>query len=209
MQNYGKSGEVVTLTAPNGGVVSGTAYKIGSIVVVATASVAEGLPFEAQIKGVVNLPKPPSEAWEENDKLYFDESEGVFTLDDDTAANALVGVAVQPVPAGVVISSDADPSDLLIEGLVITVLDYAALAGKTVSVTVGGVTTDLLEAESGDWEAATGNNETATSLAEAIAGISGIHDADDDGAEVTVTPGTGASAVTPAIGSVRLDGVAR
>jgi predicted RecA/RadA family phage recombinase len=207
--NYTQPGTILTLTAPTGGVVSGTAYQIGSLVVVAQATVAQTLPFPALVKGVVNVAKVADEVWTENLAIYFDESAGKFTEDDDTAANPLVGVAVLPVAAEILIESDALAADLSIDGSVVTVLDYAALEGATVTVTVGGVSTVLTEADSGDWEAATGNDETATSLAAAIEAVSGINDATAVSAVITVTPGTGATSVTPSIGAVRLDGVAR
>lgn len=101
MKNDVQPGKILTLTAPGGGVVSGQAYQIGSLVVVATADVAAGDPFEALVgPGVIRHAKAPSEAWTEGAPIYFDESEGVFTTDDDTAANPLVGVAVEAVADG-------------------------------------------------------------------------------------------------------------
>lgn len=93
MKTFLEPGHCVTLTAPTGGVVSGSAYKIGTLVVVATASVAQTLKFEGAAVGVFTLPKPNDEAWTEGVKLYFDAATGEFTTDSATGANQLVGVA--------------------------------------------------------------------------------------------------------------------
>jgi len=101
MKNFVQPGEILTLTAPVGDVVSGQAYQIGSLVVVATHDAEAGDPFEAFVgPGVITHAKAPSEAWAEGEKIYWDDSEGVFTTDDDTAANPLVGVSVAVVAGG-------------------------------------------------------------------------------------------------------------
>lgn len=208
MDNFSKPGQTIPLTAPSGGVVSGQPYQIGSLVVVAAETKAQTLAFEALARGVVDVPKVADEVWTEAQKVYFDASEGKFTEDDDTAANPLVGVAIGPVAADVTAETDGLAADLAIDGLELTVIDYASLAGKTVSITVGGATTELLEEDSGAWEALTSNDATATSLAAAIDGIAGVAAA-AVGAVITIVPGTGATSATPAIGRVRLDGAAR
>jgi predicted RecA/RadA family phage recombinase len=208
MDNFSQRGQVLTLTAPDGGVVSGTGYQIGSLVVVAVKSVAAGSPFPALVKGVVDVTKVGDEVWGENEKIYFDESEGKFTEDSDTSSNPLVGTALTGVAADVLIESDALASDLAIDGLTLTVLDYASLSGAAVTITVGGVATTVTEEESGDWEAGTSDDDTATSLAAALDAIDGISaTATDD--VVTIVPGTGATSLSPVVGRVRLDGVTR
>lgn len=49
--------DVLTLVAPSGGVVAGTPYNIGSLVVVAVTTAAQGEYFAARKEGVVTLPK--------------------------------------------------------------------------------------------------------------------------------------------------------
>lgn len=56
MKNFVSKGETLTLTAPTGGVVSGSAYLIGAIAVVAHESAAEGAHFVGHTCGVFNLP---------------------------------------------------------------------------------------------------------------------------------------------------------
>jgi predicted RecA/RadA family phage recombinase len=72
MKNYVQEGDVLTLTAPTGGVVSGKAYLIGSMLVVAVASASAGAPFEGNLEGVHTLDKASGQAWTEGAKLYWD-----------------------------------------------------------------------------------------------------------------------------------------
>lgn len=211
MENYDSPGLSTELTAPAGGVVSGQAYLIGSLVVVATETKDAAETFRGLVKGVVDLAKVPSEVWTENLKLYWDDAAGLVTLDDASAANPIVGVALPPFNVADVELDFVDTlgsGGLTIDGLEITIVDYLDLAGGIVSVDVNGTVTTLTEEDSGDWEAATGNDETAESLAAAISAIDGVTAA-ADGAVVTVTPGTGVVGSNPAVGRVRLDGVAR
>jgi predicted RecA/RadA family phage recombinase len=102
MDNYTNPGEVNTFTAPTGGVVSGEAYMIGSLLVIATATVAQTLPFEGLAKGVVRVRKLGADAWAEGDKVYFDAAaspDSVFTTDVGSPALPLVGVAVEDIDA--------------------------------------------------------------------------------------------------------------
>jgi len=88
MNNYNSPGDTLTLTAPAGGVVSGSVYKIGQLVVVAADTVAATLPFEGRRVGVfAGLPKDNGVAWVEGDPLYWDDGASDFT---PTAAAGLV-----------------------------------------------------------------------------------------------------------------------
>jgi predicted RecA/RadA family phage recombinase len=73
MQNYKQPGDIITLTAPSGGVTGGTAYKIGQLLVVAMADAAEGEPFEGRRTGVVTLPKNTSDAFSEGQRVFWDD----------------------------------------------------------------------------------------------------------------------------------------
>jgi len=55
-KNYIQDGNVLTLTAPAGGVKSGGVYAIGALVVVAVADAAAGEEFGAHTGGVWRLP---------------------------------------------------------------------------------------------------------------------------------------------------------
>lgn len=101
MKNFVQDGETLRLTAPSGDVVSGQAYLIGALVVVAQHDAAEGDPFSAFVgPGVISHAKAPSEAWSEGDPIYFDEGDGVFTTDSGEGGNPLAGVAVEAVADG-------------------------------------------------------------------------------------------------------------
>ena len=91
MTNYVKKGDTVTRTAPSGGVVSGTAYLIGSLLVVAQTTKAQGESFEGLAVGVVTLPKATGEAWTEGAKLYWDNNAGNVTT--TSSGNSLIGCA--------------------------------------------------------------------------------------------------------------------
>lgn len=103
MDNYVKPGEVNTFTAPTGGVVAGEAYMIGSLLVIATTSVAQTLPFEGFAgPGVVRVRKLGDDVWAEGAKIYFDAAaspDPVFTADIGSPALPLVGVAVEDIAA--------------------------------------------------------------------------------------------------------------
>lgn len=89
MQNYYKSGRVLTFTAPAGGVTSGTPVLIGSLVVIPAASAAVGLQFEGETEGVFTVPKTAGAAWAEGQVLYWDSTAGSFaTAPSATARRA-------------------------------------------------------------------------------------------------------------------------
>ncbi len=104
--NYQQPGNVLTLTAPAGGVLSGTPYLIGGLLVVALHSAAEGASFEGQTVGVWSLPKVSAQAWTEGAAIYWDDTAKVCTTDDAAGANPLVGhataVAADPSATGLV-----------------------------------------------------------------------------------------------------------
>src|SRR5688572_23834561 len=98
MQNYVQPGETIPLTAPSGGVVSGTAYKIGSLIIVALVSVAQTVRFSAMTRGVAELPKATGQTWSEGEKLYWDDSAKKFTT--TSSGNTLAGCAVAAALSG-------------------------------------------------------------------------------------------------------------
>ena len=98
-KNYRKTGVVVTLTAPSGGVVSGMLYVIGGLPVVALNSAAQGAQFEGKTTGEFDLPKVGSQGWQEGQRVNWNPSPGVCS----TAATAgffPIGVATQVVGSG-------------------------------------------------------------------------------------------------------------
>jgi predicted RecA/RadA family phage recombinase len=98
MINYQQEGDILTLVAPSGGVVSGGVYKIGSFIVVAAAAVAQTLPFEGKRRGVFRVTKVGSQAWTQGVPVYWDNGNTRFTT--TSGGNTLAGAAVEAVGAG-------------------------------------------------------------------------------------------------------------
>ena len=93
MKNYVQPGEVLELTAPSGGVLTSKAYKIGSLVVIATVDADQTDAFSALLVGVVEHAKVSAQAWTEGVKIYWDDSAKLFTT--TSGGNTLVGVAAE------------------------------------------------------------------------------------------------------------------
>jgi predicted RecA/RadA family phage recombinase len=104
MQNYRQSGDFLTLTAPSGGVVAGTAYLIGALVVVSQETKAQGLPFVAIRQGVFELAKVSAQAWTEGATLYWDNTAKLFTTvaTSNTSAGVAAAAAANPSSTGLV-----------------------------------------------------------------------------------------------------------
>src|SRR5687768_4240508 len=96
--SYVQPGDVLTFTAPAGGVTKGVPVLIGGLLVVPTATVAQTLPFPGHVVGVHALTKVGAQAWTEGQKIYWDA--GNTRLTSDSAAGQLAGVAVEAVGAG-------------------------------------------------------------------------------------------------------------
>ena len=64
-------GRTLTLTAPSGGVVAGTPYKIGSLFVVARTTADQDEAFVGTVVGVHTLLKTSAQAWSEGDRIYW------------------------------------------------------------------------------------------------------------------------------------------
>ena len=91
-------GDVLELTAPSGGVVSGTAYLIGGMVGIAQDTVAQTLPFRFMVTGVHSVTKVGSQAWAEGAVVYWDNVAKNFTT--VTTSNYRAGIAVVAVGSG-------------------------------------------------------------------------------------------------------------
>lgn len=91
-------GDVMTFTAPSGGVVAGTGVLIGNLLVIPQTSAAQGLPFDGYADGVVTHAKAGSQAWTEGAIVYWDNTAKVFTT--TSTANYRAGCAVVAVGSG-------------------------------------------------------------------------------------------------------------
>lgn len=91
MRNFTQPGDVLSLTAPDGGVVAGVGYLIGKIFVVAAIAADATEKFEGQVNGVFDLPKPGTQEWTEGAAVYWDDTAKKATT--VATANSLIGVA--------------------------------------------------------------------------------------------------------------------
>lgn len=91
MKTYSQEAEIVEFTAPAGGVVSGTPYLIGSLLVVATHDAVATASFRGLVIGIADIVKVSAQAWTEGVKIYWDNSAKNMTT--TAGGNTLVGVA--------------------------------------------------------------------------------------------------------------------
>lgn len=102
MENYVQNGEQLSLTAPTGGVVSGSGYLIGSLFVVAATTAAETESFVGVTCGVFTLPKVSAQAWTEGQKIYWDAANARCTTvaTDGSLIGVAKAVAANPSSSG-------------------------------------------------------------------------------------------------------------
>lgn len=98
MKNYVQPGHTLDLTAPAGGVVSGTGYLIGALFAVASVTAAAGATFAARLEGVFTLTKATGAAWTEGAALYWDNTAKNVTT--TSASNTKIGVAAAAAASG-------------------------------------------------------------------------------------------------------------
>jgi predicted RecA/RadA family phage recombinase len=79
MKTYRAPGEVIEYAAPSGGVVAGTAYKIGVLLGVATETVAATVRTNFIVDGVVEVAKTSAQAWTEGAQINYDVTNKIFT----------------------------------------------------------------------------------------------------------------------------------
>lgn len=106
MRTYVQPGDILDLTVPAGGVVSGVAIKIGNFIVVpqcsitaaeVTAAGAGVRKFAGKLGGVFDLAKINAQAWAEGDLIYFNTTSGNMT-NVSAAGVFLVGAATENAP---------------------------------------------------------------------------------------------------------------
>lgn len=98
--NYVQPGSTVTFVAPSGGVVAGKLYIINNTACVALGNAAEGASFEAAIDGVWDLPKAPSQAWNQGARIMWDNTANQRASTATTTGFFPVGIAVRAVAGG-------------------------------------------------------------------------------------------------------------
>ncbi len=97
-------GDVVTLTAPSGGVVSGIPVKVGQLFVIPEVTAAATVRFAARVTGVFELVKDAGTAWTEGELVYWDDvAKNVVPEGGDNAGKLLIGVAAADATGGAVL----------------------------------------------------------------------------------------------------------
>jgi len=83
MKNFIQPGDVVTVTAPTGGVSSGDGVIIGSLFGIATKTAAQGEAVELATTGVYDLPKLSSAVITAGARVSWDATEKEVVLPDE------------------------------------------------------------------------------------------------------------------------------
>lgn len=107
MSAFKQPGNVLTFTAPGGGVTVGTGVKIGDALVIALETKAAAALFDGQRTGVVVHAKVSAQAWTEGQQINWDDTAKLFTT--VTTGNFKAGyaakAAVNPSATGEVVLS--------------------------------------------------------------------------------------------------------
>ena len=93
MKNYIQSGDVLTVPAPAGGVLSGGIVIIGSLIGFATATAAAGVAVAVKTKGIFEVAKVSAQAWTVGAPIYWDSTASNATT--VSSANTLIGYAAE------------------------------------------------------------------------------------------------------------------
>jgi predicted RecA/RadA family phage recombinase len=105
MKGYVQPGEILEFIAPTGGVTAGVGVKIGDVLVIATETVAQTLPFRGIRLGVVEHAKLSAQAWTEGQQVNWDDTNKRFTTvtTGNFKAGVAARVAVNPSATGFVV----------------------------------------------------------------------------------------------------------
>ncbi|WP_127109925.1 DUF2190 family protein [Pararhodobacter zhoushanensis] len=108
MKNYIQPGEVVGVLAPRD-VKSGEGVLIGSLLGIALTDALTGAQVEIQRRGVFTHAKTSAQAWTVGAKLYWDNTNFVFTTtaSGNTLAGTAAEIAANPSALGVVLLDGA------------------------------------------------------------------------------------------------------
>lgn len=97
MRNYISKPDVVTMTAPAGGIVSGQGHLFGGLFGVACASAAAGAKVAVSTWGVFSLPKKTGAGLTEGQAVYWSEADKAVT--GTASGNTKIGYALQAASA--------------------------------------------------------------------------------------------------------------
>jgi predicted RecA/RadA family phage recombinase len=140
---YRKSGEIVTCTAPAGGVTTGVPVMIGSLFGIPQTTAAEGVEFELMVQGEHELTKTSAQAWTEGQKIFW--NTGTSKCDSDSTTGPLIGVAVavaaNPSTTGIVRLNGSVPSTAEGEqGAIVALTDNTGGSGTHDDTLADGLT---------------------------------------------------------------------
>lgn len=129
MKIFIQPGDALELTAPGGGVVSGTPVLIGKLFVIPAVSASATAKFNGYISGVFQLPKTSAQAWAEGDRIYWDA--GNARADNVASVGQLIGIATRTAanPSATGFVRIMSPSMLAVEGVA---AGYKVARGTTV-----------------------------------------------------------------------------
>ncbi|MGE5536553.1 MAG: DUF2190 family protein [Acidobacteriota bacterium] len=96
MKNFIQRGDVITVTAPTGGVTSGQCVLVGNLFGVATTTAAEGESIEIATVGVYELPKLVSAVIAAGTRVAWDDTAKEVVL----PATGMVPIGIATVAAG-------------------------------------------------------------------------------------------------------------
>jgi predicted RecA/RadA family phage recombinase len=91
MKTFVQTGEVLTLTVPYT-VAAGAAFKVGSIIAIATSAADSGATVEGITTGVAEVAKVSAQASTVGAPIFWDDTAKLFTT--TSTSNTLAGVAV-------------------------------------------------------------------------------------------------------------------
>lgn len=141
MNNYKQEGDILTLTAPAGGVTSGLGYKVLGIFVVATNTVAATLPFEGKTTGVHELVKDAGTAWVVGDSLYWDDTANNVTL--VSSGNTFIGAATAAAGSAAVLG-DVRLSGSTIPSKFVSIITTGTGSAQNIAHGLGVAPSDVL-----------------------------------------------------------------
>ena len=103
-KTFKQTGDVLSVTAPTGGVTSGDGVLVNALFGIALTDAVAGAAVEIQTTGVWQLGKVSAQAWDQGAPIYWDATAGAATA--VSTGNTFIGLATQaaanPSPTGTV-----------------------------------------------------------------------------------------------------------
>lgn len=101
MLNYLQPGNIIEITAPAGGVVSGAPVVVNQMIGIAAKTADADEPVNIQITGVFTVNKVSAQAWAEGSPIYWDAAASLFTIvEGGLFAGLATAVAANPSSTG-------------------------------------------------------------------------------------------------------------